>query len=85
MKGAAIWLLHGITGKGYYIPLEYTSSNNTEPVKFINNQWHGLILNQQTISTCQSLAITFENSLGLGWWTPADPAHPNYQPLQILS
>ena len=82
VKGAAIWLSHGIAGKGYYIILEYTPSNNTETVEFINNQWYGLVLNQQTVSTCQSLAIAFENSLGLGWWTPADPAHPNYQPPQ---
>ena len=82
VKGAAVWLSRGIAGKGYYIPPEYTTSNNLEPVEFINNQWYRLVLNQRTVSTRQSLAIAFENSLGLGWWTPADPAHPNYQPPQ---
>ena len=51
VKGSAIWLLCGISSKGYYIPQEYTTLNNNEPVEFINQQWHGLVFHQQTLST----------------------------------
>ena len=83
VKGSAIWLLCGISSKGYYIPQEYTTLNNNEPVEFINQQWHGLVFHQQTLSTRWSLAIAFANSLGLGWWAPTDPVHPDYQPPQL--
>ena len=73
VKGTAIWLPRGISGKGYYIPQELTTSNNNEPVEFINNQWFGLFFHQRTLSTRQSLAIAFENSFNLGWWAPTDP------------
>ena len=85
MKGSAIWIPHGIAGKGYYIPPEYTSSNNTKPIKFINHQWYGLVLQQRTLSTRRSLTFAFENFLSLGWWMITDPDHPNYQDPQLLT
>ena len=32
VKGSAIWLQCGTSGKGYYIPPKFTTSNNTEPI-----------------------------------------------------
>ena len=82
VKGSTVWLQQGISSKGYYIPPELTTSNNTEPIEFINNQWHGLAYHHWTLGTHHSLTIAFINMVGLSWWIPTDPTHPNYQPSQ---
>ena len=91
VKGVAYWK-PGTKGWedtwGYYIADKNPKTRHNEQVtlEFIRNQntkednWY--ILKQPRNSchwyTDDSWKIKVENNVGLGWWKPTDPQHPNY-------
>lgn len=60
----------------YYVQPEGRAA---QAVEFINNQWYGVSVIQGQFAVCQSHTLVDPTSLRLGWWSTADPAHPEYQ------
>ena len=85
VKGTAEWINQGPSGPGYYIPQHHSPSNSLEPNKFINNQWYGLLVQNQQHFTQANLAIDINNIFSLGYWNTSDPQHPDNQATQSSS
>ena len=77
VQGTAIWTQPPNAAAGYYCLI----NGHNEAIEFINDQWHGLAYNpvRNQFSTRRRNAIARENDLGLGWWLPTDPTHPDYR------
>ena len=82
IKGIVQWYPDAELVAGYYIPRKYSPSGEYEPVKFINNQWHGLFKHEETstthLCTRANAAIPISNHLGIGYWDITEPQHPNH-------
>jgi hypothetical protein len=76
IKGEVYWANHNTCSNhnnpcsGYSLPQEKTPTRQPEAVKFINNAWFGLLINQQeqTYYTQSTLQIPRDNALGAGYW-----------------
>ena len=71
----------------YYVPRVFTTTNRPEPVEFLNNRWYLLHVDSTrpgVFFTNTSSLIAITNNLGLGYWDPSDPQHPDYQPTSAI-
>ena len=71
----------------YYVPKAFTSTKRAEPVEFLNNRWYLLYTDPSqpsTFHTQASALIAVTNDFGLGYWDPADPLHPDFQPMAAI-
>ena len=71
----------------YYVPRSFTSNNKTQPVEFLNNRWYTLYPDSTqhgVFLTNANSVISLVNTLGLGYWDPTDPAHPDFQPTAAI-
>ena len=71
----------------YYVPKTFTSTKRAEPVEFLNNRWYLLYTDPAqpgTFQTQSSALIAVTNDFGLGYWDPADPLHPDFQPTAAI-
>ena len=83
VKGNACWEQPSRTQPPCYFI--HINGRSPQAVKFINNQWYRLIIVQGQLATRHSLTLADPASLGLGWWSTSDPAHPEYQQPCALS
>ena len=83
VKGNAQWEQPSRTRPPcYYV---HPEGRPPQAVEFINNHWYGVSVIQGQFAVRQSHTITDPASLGLGWWSTSDPAHPEYQQPRALS
>ena len=83
--GTACW---NVNWNRYYIPQAFTSSNQSEPVEFLNNHWYLLYTNPnqpRVFVTNAGSLIAVTNDFGLGYWDISDPAHPDFQPTAAIN
>ena len=72
----------------YYVPRVFTTANRPEPVEFLNNRWYLLHVDAAhpgVFFANASSLIAITNNLGLGYWDPSDPQHPDYQPTSAIN
>ena len=83
IKGNAQWEQPSRTQPPcYYV---HPEGRPPQAVELINNQWYSVSVIQGQLAIRQSHILTDPASLGLGWWSIADPAHPEYQQPHVLS
>ena len=90
----ATWTSTPLSQRGYYALIRYLDPkkwDHYQAVEFIRvhgqDPWYYLEEEHDETSwnTWSSHRIPQENNIGLGWWRPTDPQHPDYRPSETTT